>query len=150
MQRPQNRRACGNYHVRINSGEFGGGGAGFIGCVGSGEADIDFDIAPLDPAVSAHRIPKSHTTLLAGGIVAAPTDPDYDITDAVVLLRPRYKRPSRRAAEQRHELPPPHAEHWRLPPQVPPPRDPPGAGGLPRHEPARDGSAGPWGRPESF
>ncbi len=100
MQRPQNGRACCHDHVRIERGEFGGGGAGFFGSVGGGEADIDLDVAAFRPAEPAHGIAKGRTALLACGIVAAPTDPDHDVADAAVLLRARRNRPRCRGAEK--------------------------------------------------
>src|SRR5262249_20322596 len=67
------------------------------------------------------------------------------------LLRVRRERPrGRRAAEQRDELAPFHAEHGDFLAYALLARQPTRALSFPAHQPAIERPASPWGRPELF
>jgi len=73
------------------------------------------------------------------------------------LLRASRELPRGRAAEERDELAPPDVEHWDFLRPIGaaaalmiPAIDRPGAVGLPHSSLPVEGSAGPWGRPESL
>src|SRR5262249_47953009 len=64
----------------------------------------------LDPAETLQSMPKRCQTDVSIGVIGSRDGEYADAAHALALLRPRVKGPRRRrAAEQRHELPSPHA-----------------------------------------
>src|SRR3954468_17393183 len=78
--------------------------------IAAGPPDIHLHVAALCPAQSLQRLLERHQTLLLLGI-GRRIHQHADAPHPLALLRPRGERPGGcRAAEQRYELPPPHAE----------------------------------------
>src|SRR5262249_32680846 len=65
---------------------------------------LDLNVALLDPSERLKSLPKRSDTGLYFRIVLRERMQEHDASHALGALRPRLKRPRRRAAQQRDEL----------------------------------------------